>query len=54
MRYENMAIQMMDPRKVMTKNFLDSCGGCKAKRNKLQVLLAFGPLSEETPKCDKG
>ena len=43
MRYENMAIQMMDPRKVMTKNFLDSCRGCKGKRNKLQRLPASGP-----------
>lgn len=42
-----MAIQMMDPRKVMTKNFLDSCRGCKGKKNKLQRLLAFGPSLKE-------
>lgn len=47
MRYENMAIQMMDPRKVMTKNFLASCRGCEGKRNKLQGLLAFGSSLRE-------
>lgn len=39
-----MAIHMMDPRKVMTKNFLDSCW----KRNKWQKLKASGP-SEGAP-----
>lgn len=37
MRYENMAIHRMDPRKVLTKNFLASLfESLKRKRNKLQ------------------
>lgn len=38
-----MAIHMMDPRKVITKNFLDSCLKIRKERNELQRLKAFGP-----------
>lgn len=56
MRYENMAIQMMDPRKVRTKNFLDSCWRWKGKRSELQDSWSLAPSLRElqgTPKCDE-